>query len=65
MQTAAEVGPDPWYDSELRFYPLEQAAVTLPYCPGRKSRVVQQDAQRLGSGPDQAAGAAWIRSYTE
>ena len=29
-QTAAEVGPDPWYGSELRFYPLEQAAATIP-----------------------------------
>ena len=29
-QTAAEVGPDPYYGSELQFYPREQTAVTLP-----------------------------------
>ncbi len=29
-QAAAEIGPDPWYGSELRFYPREQAASTIP-----------------------------------
>ncbi len=29
-QAAAEVGPDPWYGAELRFYPREQAASTIP-----------------------------------
>lgn len=29
-QVAAEVGPDPWYGSELHFYPPEQAAATIP-----------------------------------
>ena len=29
-QTAAEVGPDPWYGGELLFYPREQAASTIP-----------------------------------
>ncbi len=29
-QTAAEVGPDPWYGSELQFYPREQTAAKIP-----------------------------------
>lgn len=29
-QTAAEIGPDPYYGSELHFYPPEQAASTIP-----------------------------------
>ncbi len=29
-KTAAEVGPDPYYGSELQFYPREQTSATLP-----------------------------------